>query len=298
VVCAFLTSWVLGATRAGASTIVGTITVDDYHATKPNDNQLGAELEMHYTLNDKFGIQECCKKDDLRWIQLAMPSKPFPGYPDRPFIDPLKNQSILGGNSDNLPFYDVTYANHRDVGGNKINRGLGPYFYDKPAASMNLWPVTVTFDTLLVCQDQSTMKMEILGGVQWGYSIKKRPKKDGGGFVGTTLKISQLDDSPGLEKQLNTALDLDYNGWKVVSQDKYCREPSESVNVAPEPSTALLAVLGAALGCGAWRPRRRPGGTVRRVVPEDGAVGGRSRDGRDGASDMAVAAIVPQSPRR
>lgn len=240
--------WALAPSPAWAGLVIGHIVIDSYFKPDLGPDQAGANLVMHYETNSNFGRQDCCKPGDLRWIQLAKPDPPgkfFPGHPKGPFIDPENNPNlaIAGGHPDNLPFYDVTYAKKGDVGSNNVNRGLGPYFWDQPAASRDKWPVSVTFETLLVCVDMTpnSMRMSILGGVQWGYKIQPFGKN----FTHSRIPITQLDDGANLRKEFNDALTTGYPGWEIVSQSDLWNGPPLSVDVVPEPSSFVMAGSGA-----------------------------------------------------
>src|SRR5262245_43245988 len=119
--CALLACMSAAPAQAGFIN-VGSLVIDKFTDSN-NGKKAGADFTMHYQLNDEFDKQNCVTRDSLRWLQMIRLSKPIKFgdelTPDRPFIDPRKDQFTPGApndKGDDLPFYDLTYATADDVG--------------------------------------------------------------------------------------------------------------------------------------------------------------------------------------
>src|SRR5947207_2657397 len=85
---------------------VGKIVGDRYNMIQ-NFAVGGVSFIAHYELNKNFPmVADCCKKEDLTWLQLADPSKRIQPFPPPPFID-----NFVGANPrpDGLPYKPCPY---------------------------------------------------------------------------------------------------------------------------------------------------------------------------------------------
>lgn len=233
---------------------VGQIDLDRYMAMGN-----GVEITAHFTLNAAFNDQDCCREEDLRWIQRVSTTRrtgfsppPEDQVPPRPFIDPRQGQNIGGGMmGDNLPFYDVTYA--MDPVTNPatplIQNGSGRFIYDKPALNApTSRPNTFVAETLLVCLKPGTMMMAILGGFKWGFDI------NADGSVVTPHPTMPLSDTMAIRDAFNTALGLDFPGWSIISGAEAWPDMMPiGVTFIPAPGAALGLALTIPM---VWRRRR------------------------------------------
>jgi hypothetical protein len=185
----------------------------------------GVNFWANYTLD---GGQTQVVPADLRWLQLVTFSKAVTGFPNRPFIDPRQGQAIGGGNTgDNQPWYDIT--GNTQAGISASGRGVGTWMGDGPQAPWTAAPLTFTADTLVVTILDATNKVaEILGGVEWGYSITS----PAGTNTVTPAGPTDLTVNIALRDAFNTQLANDFNGWTVI---------------VPEPTTQMLLIAAMAV---------------------------------------------------
>jgi len=251
-----LVTWLLLADVSSFANPVGNISLDKYVAA-PGDPNSGIGMVAHYSITDPKGLANCCDPKNLRWMQLVSSNAPqsYTPNPNRPFIDPRNGQKTADGKftGDNLPFYDGTYPRDPLKFSDSANLGVGPYIYDVPTSSNASAkvgaPYTFTAETILVCITKPNGKpaeLTILGGFQWGFKItrtddKKHHKTT---YTTTPLTPAALSDSAALEGQFNTALNLDFPGYKLVPcKDTGCGDTTFNL-VSPEPSTLLMFATG------------------------------------------------------
>jgi hypothetical protein len=254
---ALLVTWLLLTAVASFANAVGIISLDQYVAKDGSPNS-GLRMVAHYSITDTKGLANCCDPRNLRWMQLVSSSAPvsdFTPNPNRPFIDPRKGQK--GGNQvgDNLPYYDGTYPRDPNKYNDSTNLGVGPYIFDQPQVqnteAKSGSPYTFTAETILVCITRPVGKpaeLTILGGFQWGFRITRTDDKKHHKTTYTTTPLTPtgLADSAAMETQFNTALNLDFPGYKLVPcKDTGCGDSTFNF-VSPEPSTLLIFATGMA----------------------------------------------------
>lgn len=223
---------------------VGQIDLDRYMAMGN-----GVEITAHFTLNAAFNDQDCCRAEDLRWIQRVRTTRrtgfsppPADEVPPRPFIDPRMGQNIGDGVGDGLPFYDVTYAMDpvTNPATPRLGNGSGRFIYDNPALNApTSRPNSFFAETLLVCLKPDTMMMAILGGFSWGFDINED------GSMVTPHPTMALSDTMAIRDAFNTALGHDFPGWSIISgADAWPDMMPIGVTFIPTPGALVLAAVG------------------------------------------------------
>lgn len=226
----------------GAPINVGSIVVDDYRITGGATEAFGGlNFIIHYELNANFAKQDCCKKDNLRWLQLAQFIPDQKGFPKGPFIDPQPGQDYGLGKGDDEPWYDVTGAAIDKLIKGPVGLGKGAYLGDGPFANWALGDVEFIVKTVLVCilEPEKDKQAIILGGLSWGYKNDSKKKS-------TTMQaLGQLVDGPALRKEFNDALDAQakFKDWEIVDAAKACKDNAPCVTLSPEPESGLLILV-------------------------------------------------------
>jgi len=241
------------ATSARADFVnVGSIVLDNYSDFN-NGQKAGANFTIHYELSDAFNQQDCIGRDSLRWIQLLRLNKTVmfgdtsTPDPNRPFIDPRKDQFVPGApgdKGDDQPFYDLTYPTAADVGKNDkvIVNGSGAYLLDQPRIGLGARPFSFTAVTLLV-SIHPDQQLYVLGGVRWGFGVAD----DVLGSV-TLRGPEYVAGNSALITPFNRALAQDFPGWVIKLPKDLCpdEQPAVSLRTTPVPAlpAGVLAVIG------------------------------------------------------
>ena len=165
------------------------------------------------------------------------------------FIDPIPGQPLgPTEKADNLPFYDFTFNNLKDMGTVAPN-GTGTYFKDTPFLSWNLlkdnkaFPATETFQTVLVALKDAPNKLLVLGGFQWGFTLSQKA-----GVNTVTLMDPVATEVPSAKinyASWQTALNNETWDQKYTIAQAMCDSDAVLVSFSiPEPSAIVLAIIG------------------------------------------------------
>ena len=257
--CALIFLWSVGAASVRADEIVVGSIVIDSNQERIDPVAMAGRLRFfaHYELNAMFAAQNCCLRENIRWIQrLSIDKEILPLTPpggNRPFIDPRMGQPLGddGDVGDNSPFYDITGAELDDfINGNFLTNGSGIYLFDDPLIPLSLGPVTFMAESLVVCQQDKMLG--ILGGVKWGFTIDKDMK-----VTAMQPVIFTVGDQARLAMDFNMALAMDFPGWTVKTSSDLWPPPQPVINGVPEPTTLLLLVTGLVGVAAGVRGRRK-----------------------------------------
>lgn len=228
----------------------------------------GVLMTAHFEPSDAYLDQTCCTEtcwmQRLSFTDAAGQPRQVPGAPNRPFIDPRMGQVIdrsttPPGVGDNMPCYDLTY-DEDPVPGTAVPistpRGGGTYISDKPfvdrvISGQTIWPITVCFETLLMCK-LPNMTYAIIGGFSWGFTISENPNQPGSPLV-MPKGVLALSESVALKDSFNAALMQDFPGSMVICASPLWPDPLVVTVVVPGPGSGMLLV--GALVCAARRRR-------------------------------------------
>lgn len=250
--CVALVAALLASFVNGAQISVGRIVVDKYEPL--DDNGLkgaGATFTVHYEFNGEVGKQDCFKKENVRWLQwlsVSDKSPPLTPIPNRPFIDPRKDQPTPGtptGKGDDLPFYDFSYPTLKDSQDNTniLVNGSGPYLRDDPRSARGQEGIMFEFRTMMVAIMPDNFLMA-LGGFDWGFKVNAQGKSElmpVSGISGETICLGRFP-------AMNNAMKNDFPTWGGVGNGRsFCPDSQYYLNVVPEPATWVAGAIGLAL---------------------------------------------------
>jgi hypothetical protein len=175
---------------------------------------------------------------ELRWVQLISTSHPLSTATaaNTPYFDPGE----LDTTGDNHPFYWNTNlvandaANHPEYWykNKQFNAGKGINFFDEPKRAIANKPVNWLGELNLVCWETGSTKFGVMWTGTYGFDINNAG----------TVSVNGINELANPAYLTQARLTAAFNGWTMEN-------PTNCLEIVPEPATLLLVAVGSLVVC-------------------------------------------------